>query len=346
MILIFILFGLINSSCKSELNDNLTVNQNGGNNIEILDSNQNNLDTDFINTHLKIENIHQSKESEISIPAEPSAPSSEREVSLNVNIEKVKIESISEEDLESNVLGIPVEETGSEAILVEPFQENSKEESLNEALSHEKFNALLLKHVDAAGNVNYKAFKKDETELNIYLNLLAENSPSNNWSKEAKLAYWINTYNAYTIKLILKNYPTNSILDISNGKPWDQKWIKVGTNTFSLNQIENEIIRPQFKEPRIHFALNCAAKSCPPLANKAFSESNLIQLLEDRTKAFVQNEKFNQINKSNITVSKIFEWYAEDFGNLVEFLNKYSKVTINSNPKILFLDYDWRLNQK
>jgi hypothetical protein len=209
---------------------------------------------------------------------------------------------------------------------------------------HTLWNTLLNKYVNA-GKVDYASFKND-MGLEKYLALLAENPPQSSWSRDEQLAYWINTYNAFTIKLITDNYPVNSIMDLHGGKPWDVKWIKLGKKSFSLNQIENEIIRPQFNEPRIHFAVNCAAKSCPPIANEAFTTANLEQLLEKQTIAFINDNKFNTVSSNQMKLSKIFEWYSSDFGNLVDFIKKYSKKPVSSTASISYLEYDWALNGK
>ena len=127
------------------------------------------------------------------------------------------------------------------------------------------WNGLLRKYVNSSGKVNYKGFKSDKSKLDAYLKELENNPIQENWSKAKKMAYWINAYNAFTIKLIVDNYPISSITKLHGGKPWDVKWIKLGGQTYSLNNIENDILRPKYKDARIHFAVNCAAKSCPPL---------------------------------------------------------------------------------
>lgn len=217
---------------------------------------------------------------------------------------------------------------------------------LSTAPNHQTFNELLSKYVDDQGKVNYQAFSKETEKLDGYLNELSEKSPQSSWSRDQKLAYWINAYNAFTIKLILNNYPVKSITDIEGGKPWDSKWIKLGESKYSLNQIENEIIRPRFNEPRIHFAVNCAARSCPPLANQAFTDENLELLLQEQTKSFINDAGFNEIAASSISISKIFEWYADDFGNIISFLNKYSDKKIDAQAKVTFRDYNWSLNEQ
>ncbi|MFN8243726.1 MAG: DUF547 domain-containing protein [Ferruginibacter sp.] len=211
-------------------------------------------------------------------------------------------------------------------------------------ISHQAYNSLLQKYVSAAGKVNYKGLKKEKAVLEGYLQELSKSVPDKTWNKNASLAYWINAYNAFTIKLILDNYPVSSITKLHNGKPWDVKWILLGGKTYSLNNIENDIIRPQYNDPRIHFAVNCAAVSCPPLSNTAFTESNINSLLTSRATSFI-NSAANELSASKIKLSKIFEWYKTDFGNTILFINKYSKTKINDNAIIEYKDYDWNLNE-
>jgi hypothetical protein len=211
--------------------------------------------------------------------------------------------------------------------------------------SHDAWNTLLQKYVTTSGKVNYKMLKADQTALNAYLNTLAAETPQSTWSRAEKMAYWINAYNAFTVKLIIDHYPLTKITNLDGGKPWDVKRIDLGGKKYSLNQIENEIIRPQFKDARIHFALNCAAKSCPPLYNRAFTAANLEKALTERTRRFLADPNANTLGVERVSVSKIFEWYAADFGKLPEFLSKYSNVAVQGNAAVDYREYDWRLNE-
>jgi len=211
--------------------------------------------------------------------------------------------------------------------------------------NHDAWNTLLQKYVTTSGKVNYKMLKADQTALNAYLNTLAAETPQTTWSRADKMAYWINAYNAFTVKLITDHYPLTKITNLDSGKPWDVKRIELGGKKYSLNQIENEIIRPQFKDPRIHFALNCAAKSCPPLYNRAFTAANLEKALTERTRRFLADPNANTLGVERVSVSKIFEWYAADFGKLPEFLSKYSNVAVQANAAVDYREYDWRLNE-
>lgn len=227
---------------------------------------------------------------------------------------------------------------------IEEKIEKVKEIKEEITFSHQIFDDLLRKHVSSTGKVNYVGFKKDQTKLKAYLKQLEGQSVENSWSKNKKLAYWINAYNAYTIDMITNNYPLKSITDLEGGKPWDKTFIKLNGKTLSLNNIENDIIRPTFKDARIHFAVNCAAKSCPPLMNKAWTEGNIQTELDTRTRTFINNTAYNTISGGTAKISKIFEWYAVDFGNLNDYLAKYSKTEVTGATKISYNEYDWSLN--
>lgn len=225
------------------------------------------------------------------------------------------------------------------------FSVTTQSQSDSSPVNHQGFNDLLQKYVSPTGKVNYKGLKKDKASLDAYTAKLAKQIPDKGWDKNASLAYWINAYNAFTLKLIVDNYPVSSITKLHDGKPWDVKWIELAGKKYSLNNIENDIIRPTFKDARIHFAVNCAAVSCPPLSNIAFTEANLNTLLSARTTAFI-NSPSNEITSSKIKVSKIFDWYKADFGELISFINKYSKTKVNAKAGIEFKDYDWSLNEQ
>lgn len=210
--------------------------------------------------------------------------------------------------------------------------------------SHAGLDSLLQKYVSENGKVDYKGLKANKESLYAYCQILTENPVKEDWGREEKLAYWINAYNAFTLKLIVDNYPTKSIMNFDGGKTWDVRRIKLGDKKYSLNQIENDVIRPQFKDPRIHFAVNCAAKSCPPLWNRAYTAENLDSALETRTRAFINDPNFNTLTASKASVSKIFEWYAADFGDLKKYLNKYAATELRGTAVVAFKEYDWGLN--
>ena len=227
--------------------------------------------------------------------------------------------------------------------------ENSQKE-LKTLPNHQVWDGLLREYVSSEGIVNYKGMKSSLSKIKAYLKEMEEVTPGSDWSKNEKLAYWINLYNASTVYLIASNYPVSSITKLSGGKPWDKKFVKSGGKVYSLNQIENEIIRPKFNDPRIHAALNCAAKSCPKLLNAAYSPDKLDVQLDAQSKAWINDKSKNQLSPTKLKVSKIFEWYGEDFksmGGVIGFINKYknAKMMITPKAKISYLEYDWSLNE-
>ncbi len=220
-------------------------------------------------------------------------------------------------------------------------------------VSHQIWDELVHEHVHENGNVDYKGFVKDSVRLNEYLAILSKSHPNNkNWSSDQRMAYWINAYNAFTVQLVIRNYPVPSIKDIRPGiafvnSVWDIKFIEIEGQIYDLNNIEHGILRKYWKEPRVHFALNCASVSCPALRNEAYSAEKLEIQLNDQGKRFLSNPIKNQISESDPKISPIFKWFKGDFtrkGDLIDFLNKYSPVEIKSDAKIDHMSYDWNLN--
>ncbi|MFT4601992.1 MAG: hypothetical protein ACI857_002178 [Arenicella sp.] len=221
-------------------------------------------------------------------------------------------------------------------------------------LTHKQWNTLLQAHVSKEGKVNYANLKKDEKKLDSYLMTLSKNHPKSSWHKDDQLAFWINAYNAFTVKLIVKNYPVKSIKDLGGSiykvnTSWDIKFIKIGEKTYDLNNIEHDIIRKEFNEPRIHFAVNCASVSCPNLRNEAFVGSKLDQQLDEQAKSFINDKSKNDIQSKSAKLSKIFRWFKGDFEkgdeSLRDFINKYSAVKLGEKIKIEWNDYLWDLNE-
>ncbi len=216
---------------------------------------------------------------------------------------------------------------------------------ITDTISHDSWDLFLKKYVDNKGLVDYKSIKSEVTVLNLYLTKLSKNTPNDSWSKDEKMAYWINAYNAFTIKLIIDYYPINSINDIK--KPWDIKFIELGPNTYSLNDLEHNILR-KMGDPRIHFGIVCASFSCPKLQNEAFVASKLNNQLNSATKEFLADSDRNNLSEKTIEISKIFKWFSKDFkndGTLIDFLNNYSDVIILPNAKKTFKEYNWSLNE-
>ncbi|WP_437399498.1 DUF547 domain-containing protein [Flagellimonas lutimaris] len=207
---------------------------------------------------------------------------------------------------------------------------------------HTLWQFLLDKYVDDSGHVDYSGFLKDKQVLEGYLNILEENQPNQHWDKNEKLSYYINLYNAYTVLLILDNYPIKSIKKIN--KPWDQKLIPLDGSKISLGDLEHKILR-KMEEPRIHFAINCASASCPKLLNKVYLPKTLDQQLDRAAHEFINSER-NQISQNHLKLSKIFKWYKNDFlnGDIQNYINTYTNINISQNAKVDYLEYDWNLN--
>ncbi len=226
-----------------------------------------------------------------------------------------------------------------------------------DAGSHAIFDALLRSFV-IDGVVDYRCFKQHEAELDRYLAQLDATNPEN-LLRDAKVAFWINAYNACTIKLILESYPDiESIRDLS--RPWKREAWSIGGKLYSLDQMENAILRKY--DPRIHFAIVCASFSCPDLQAEAFVGSRLDAQLEAATRAFVADEAkgFRAASEPgalwgtnhNVYFSSIFNWYEADFSaGLVEFVKPYlpeaARAFVDEHGEelsIRFMDYDWSLN--
>ena len=223
-------------------------------------------------------------------------------------------------------------------------------------VSHNDFDNLLKSYVDINGRVNYKELKAESNKLDTYITYLGANEPQSEWSRSEQLSYWINAYNAVTLQLVLKYYPIKSIKDIGSSiqipyinTPWDIDCFSVGGEVLSLNNIEHDKVRAQFEEPRIHFALVCAAVSCPNLRNEAYQAGILDAQFTDQTKLFLADESRNQIAEKRLSLSKLFSWYGGDFrnnGNIAEFIDPYTEVAVDKKAKISFMDYDWSLNEQ
>lgn len=210
---------------------------------------------------------------------------------------------------------------------------------------HQIWDQLLKQYVSETGQVNYSGIKEDGSRLGQYLEQLKENPVQESWSRSQKLAYWINAYNAFTVKLIIDNYPVKSIRDLN--RPWGRKFIQLGDQTYSLDNIEHDIIRPVFEEPRIHFALVCAAVSCPKLLNHAYLPEKLDEQLDQQTRYFLNESGKNKLSPKLVELSKLFSWYGRDFtkqGTVIDFINQYSEQTISDIARVRYLDYNWDLN--
>lgn len=243
-------------------------------------------------------------------------------------------------------------------ILLLLFSVGSTFSGAGETEIHQQYRGLLQAHV-ADGMVDYHGFKKDETVLDHYLDTLNLTDPET-LSDDQKLAFYINAYNAYTIKLILDNFdekkPPSSIKKIGSlfTNPWKISFAKVAGNVYSLDNIEHDIIRKEWNEPRIHFAVNCASISCPPLISEPYRGASINAQLETSTKAFLADRRMNYLEGETLYISSIFKWYAGDFkDDPRQFILDHTEgemheriAQLRKNVKIKYLDYDWSLNDK
>jgi hypothetical protein len=229
------------------------------------------------------------------------------------------------------------------------------------AVDHSAFDALLREHV-AEGLVDYDAFARSP-EFAGYLDELAA-AELDGLSDSERLAFWINVYNAYTIQQINAHEERDSIRNINKTLgllplkgPWSERMVRAAGRTLSLDDVEHEIIRKEFDEPRIHFALVCAALGCPPLRSEAYTGARLEEQLEDQTRVFLRSSPArNRVEAANATVwvSPILVWYKDDFGGSNETLGRFLSRYWEEGPEKELLqsgrfdlektDYDWTLN--
>jgi hypothetical protein len=214
---------------------------------------------------------------------------------------------------------------------------------------HSVFNRLLGRSV-ANGRVYYSYFA-GQPLFALYLNSLAAATPDR-LSKDDRLAFWINAYNALTIKNVLDNPGMRRVTEITGF--FDNKKFVVAGRALTLNDIENKIIRPQFKEPLVHFGLVCAAVNCPPLLSHAYAGKSVRKELADNARAYLASS-YNRYDAASKTLylSKIFEWYREDFGGdagVRRFVRKYGtpqmQSSVTATTPIVSLNYDWALNSR
>ena len=239
--------------------------------------------------------------------------------------------------------------------------------------SHKAWDALVKKHVllVAGGNasqVRYAEFAKDRAALSGYLAALSgvAEGEFKGWSKAQQMAFLINAYNAFTVELILANYPVKSIKDIGSdlfSNRWKKKFFKLLGQDSYLDQVEHEMLRKPgaYNEPRVHFAVNCASIGCPMLREEAFAAERLEAQLEEQTRRFLSDRSRNRFANGRLEVSEIFKWFKEDWTSgyrgiqsREQFFATYAKLfsddpaqqqlIAESKAPISHLDYDWTLN--
>jgi hypothetical protein len=237
---------------------------------------------------------------------------------------------------------------------------------------HKAYEQILKAHV-VDGRVDYRTLKADPQPLNRYLNNLAAvpKQQFQSSSKEQQLAFLVNLYNAATLKLIVDHYPVKSIKDIGSWfkGPWDQQIVRLFGTTITLNTLEHDILRKNYNEPRLHLALVCAAKSCPPLRSEAYTAEKLDGQLNDQARTYLASPQGLRIDRKarEVRVSSIFKWYGKDFVNkytpgpgfaelnktesaVISFCSSYVSdqnraYLMTGDYTVKYIDYDWSLNE-
>jgi hypothetical protein len=225
----------------------------------------------------------------------------------------------------------------------------------NSAVDHGIYDALLESYVHE-GKVDYSGLQSEENKLDQYLKMLENVDPAE-LSRNEQFAFYINVYNAWTLKLILTEYPdVSSIKDLGGflQSPWKKKFVKIDGGLTTLDHVEHDILRPRFGDPRVHFAINCAAKSCPPLRSEAYRGDILDKQLDDSTRRFLNDPQNYRLEGDDLHVSRIFKWFKEDFEDgVLAFYLKFAEGDLKQkledrkeNIDVKYLDYDWSLNTK
>jgi hypothetical protein len=252
-----------------------------------------------------------------------------------------------------NVLNLKVMGTGLILVMFFLFFPGDSGAENTQKTDHGIYAELLAMYVQN-GVVDYAGFKKDEKNLDRYLKLV-ESTDVPRLSRKDQMAFYINAYNAWTIKLILSGYPgVESIKDLGGffWGPWKKKFVRLNTDLVTLDHIEHDILRPIFKDPRIHFAVNCASKGCPPLIPEPYDGNRLNEQLDRSTREFINDPEKNYLAGDKLYVSRIFKWFSEDFnddviGFFIQFADDALKKQLQSRQgqiKVTYLDYDWSLN--
>ena len=225
----------------------------------------------------------------------------------------------------------------------------------NATVDHALYAELLEKYVQN-GRVDYQGFKNEEAKLDQYLKFIEE-TDTKKLSRDEQFAFYVNAYNAWTIKLILTGYPgIKSIKDLGSifKSPWEKQIARINGDIITLDHIEHDILRPGFKDPRVHFVVNCASQGCPPLLSEPYRADILEQQLDEMARAFINDSRHNRLEGRTLYVNSIFKWFSEDFNNdVIGFFSKYAREDLKkqlennkSKIKVKYLDYDWSLNGK
>lgn len=229
-------------------------------------------------------------------------------------------------------------------------------------IDHTDWDALLKTYVrPGPDGVNRFAYSRlsasDAQQLHNYVRRLAGIKISD-YRRPEQFAYWINLYNALTVQVVLTHYPVKSIREIKldgsgfGGGPWDAKLVTVEGEELSLNDIEHRILRPIWRDPRIHYAVNCASIGCPNLRREAYTGDTVNRVLESAARDYVNNPRGVVVDDRDIIVSSIYVWFRPDFGGsdvaVLDHLRRYAGPTLKSKlegrDSIFDHRYDWGLN--
>ncbi len=234
--------------------------------------------------------------------------------------------------------------------------------SIEPAVAQKALNQLLSANVDSSGKVNYAAIRENPFALNTFLKFIRtvspETSPELFPTENDRKAYWINVYNALVMQAVIEHPNISSVKDIAwgNGVFWRKSFV-VGGRKLTLDTIEKEMLQKRYHDPRVHFAINCASASCPPLGQRIFTGENLDAQLDKKVTTFLNNPVTICLDTSQrvIRLSRIFKWYLSDFeqdrNSVLDYIDHYSKIidlTENldlSNWTIEYEDYNWSLNR-
>ncbi len=231
-----------------------------------------------------------------------------------------------------------------------------------ESIDHTPWDNLLSRHVRTSDQgvnlVDYNGFSTgDRTMLADYITILSGVQISQ-FNRDQQLAYWVNLYNALTVRVVLDHYPVESIrdIDISPGLfatgPWDKKLISIEGENLTLNDIEHRIMRPIWRDPRIHYVVNCASIGCPNLRDRAYSGTEIDTALDRAATAYVNDPRGVSVVDGKVSVSKIYDWFIEDFGGsegmVLRHLQRYAApelaARLEAIGKLSDVHYDWSIN--
>jgi hypothetical protein len=225
--------------------------------------------------------------------------------------------------------------------------------SSDAAVDHGPWSTLLMRYVDAQGRVAYRDLQtKDQAAFDAYLTALAQAQPERMNEAEEK-AFWINAYNAVIVRGILQGYSAESLLGRKRLFSWFT--VRIAGKDRTPDEIEHQILRKKFADPRVHFTIVCASSSCPQLQREAYVPERLDVQLDDATRAFLRDPVRNRLAEQPVALSKIFEWFAADFvqqaGSVVAFVRRFVPEELRTHlpatdSELRFLDYDWTLNAR